>query len=91
MSSRPSGPSEAITMLLWHENGLRTESIIVRSDKDEAYSVLLSKAEELSQSFSLDATKKQTGAKAMTAKVSVLRVSYWVAVSLDAACASDGC
>ncbi|KAF8972300.1 hypothetical protein BDZ97DRAFT_1020038 [Flammula alnicola] len=38
-------------------------------DQDKAYSVLLEKAEALSGSFSLDATQKQTGAKAMVLKV----------------------
>ncbi len=62
----------------------------VCSDEDKAYSVLLSKAETLSRLFILDATKKQTGAKAMVVKVSVHRVLYQVAISHNAACPPDG-
>ncbi len=48
--------------------------IQICSDNDIAYSVLLSKAEELSQSFSLDTNQKQRGAKAMVVKVSASNI-----------------
>ncbi|KAK0449543.1 uncharacterized protein EV420DRAFT_773976 [Desarmillaria tabescens] len=41
------------------------------SDEDKGYWVLLSKTEALSMPFSLDATQKQTGAKAMVAKLAL--------------------
>ncbi|KAK0214301.1 hypothetical protein IW262DRAFT_1405480 [Armillaria fumosa] len=41
------------------------------SDEDKAYWVLLSKTEALSRSFSLDASQKQTGAKAMIVKLAL--------------------
>ncbi|PBK80839.1 hypothetical protein ARMGADRAFT_820551 [Armillaria gallica] len=43
--------------------------IQICSDNDIAYPVLLSKAEELSQSFGLDTNQKQRGAKAMVVKL----------------------
>ncbi|KAK0229978.1 hypothetical protein EDD85DRAFT_126609 [Armillaria nabsnona] len=45
--------------------------IQVCSDEDKVYSVLLSEAETLSRLFVLDATKKQTGAKAMVVKLAL--------------------
>ncbi|KAK0478000.1 kinase-like domain-containing protein [Armillaria luteobubalina] len=41
------------------------------SDEDKAYWVLLSKTEALSRSYSLDASQKQTGAKAMIVKLAL--------------------
>ncbi|KAK0447174.1 hypothetical protein EV421DRAFT_1901297 [Armillaria borealis] len=54
---------------------IQWESILVCSEKDEVYSVLLSKAEELSRPFSPDATKKQAGARAMAAKLALQMVA----------------
>ncbi|KAK0432165.1 uncharacterized protein EV420DRAFT_1772379 [Desarmillaria tabescens] len=45
------------------------------SDEDKAYWVLLSKTEALSMPFSLDATQKQTGAKAMVVKLALQMVA----------------
>ncbi|KAK0460630.1 uncharacterized protein EV420DRAFT_1533223, partial [Desarmillaria tabescens] len=56
----------------WLEDGhVRRQRILVCSDEDKAYSVLLSKAEALSRPFRLDATKEQTGAKAMAVKLAL--------------------
>ncbi len=56
------------------------EPVVVCSEEDIAYSVLLEKAEDLSRPFSLDVTKKQTGAKAIIVKVSVRRVPLRITV-----------
>ncbi|KAK0449548.1 uncharacterized protein EV420DRAFT_774973 [Desarmillaria tabescens] len=47
----------------------------VCSDRDVDYSVLLSEAEALSMPVSLDATRKQTGAKAMAMKLALQMVA----------------
>ncbi|PBK63948.1 hypothetical protein ARMSODRAFT_1088300 [Armillaria solidipes] len=47
------------------------EPVVVCSEEDIAYSVLLEQAEDLSRPFSLDLTKKQTGAKAIIMKLAL--------------------
>ncbi|KAK0473900.1 hypothetical protein IW261DRAFT_1502130, partial [Armillaria novae-zelandiae] len=55
----------------WLENGqVRQQTVLVCSEEDEAYSVLLLKAEDLSRPLKLDATKEQTNANAMAVRVS---------------------
>ncbi|PBK63953.1 hypothetical protein ARMSODRAFT_1023587 [Armillaria solidipes] len=56
----------------WLEDGhVRKQRILVCSEGDKAYSVLLSKAEDFSRSLRLDATKEQTGAKAMAVRLAL--------------------
>ncbi|KAK0237571.1 hypothetical protein EDD85DRAFT_789728 [Armillaria nabsnona] len=54
----------------WVQDGhIRQESILICSNENKVYFVLLAKAEALSRPFSLDANKKQTGTKAMAVKM----------------------
>ncbi|KAK0470663.1 hypothetical protein IW261DRAFT_1003243 [Armillaria novae-zelandiae] len=60
----------------WFKNELvRKQRVLVCSDEDRAYSVLLSKAESLSSPLKLDATKEQTNAKAMAVKLALQMVT----------------
>ncbi|KAK0227660.1 hypothetical protein IW262DRAFT_548931 [Armillaria fumosa] len=60
----------------WLENGqVQKRRILVCSSEDEAYSVLLSKAEDLSHPLILDATKEQTNAKAMAVRLALQMVT----------------
>ncbi|KAK0460617.1 uncharacterized protein EV420DRAFT_1762828 [Desarmillaria tabescens] len=60
----------------WLDDGLvRRERVLVCSDEDKAYLVLLEKAEDLSRPLRLDVTKKQTGAKAMAVKLALHMVA----------------
>lgn len=77
-----------------NEEGLaQFENIQVCSDKDEAFSVLLSEAEQLGQTSRLDMTTMQKGAAAMAAKVSLHRLLSRIVVSppLLACTADDFC
>ncbi|KAK0459353.1 uncharacterized protein EV420DRAFT_1539752, partial [Desarmillaria tabescens] len=51
--------------LVGQDDAVKEQDIRVCSDEDTAYSSLLSRAEELSQSIRLDVTRKQEGAAAM--------------------------
>ncbi|PBK86449.1 hypothetical protein ARMGADRAFT_536577 [Armillaria gallica] len=56
----------------WLEYGhVRKQRVLVCSDGDKAYSVLLSKAEDFSRPLRLDATKEQTGANAMAVRLAL--------------------
>ncbi|KAK0194689.1 hypothetical protein F5146DRAFT_1037109, partial [Armillaria mellea] len=52
-----------------------SKPVVVCSEEDIAYSVLLEKAEDLSRPFSLDVTKKQTGSKAIIVKLALQMVA----------------
>ncbi|KAK0227646.1 hypothetical protein IW262DRAFT_1454814 [Armillaria fumosa] len=63
----------------WLENGeVQNQPILVCSDENKAYSVLLSKAEDLSSPLKLDATKEQTNAKAMAVRLALQMVTTGV-------------
>ncbi|KAK0229979.1 hypothetical protein EDD85DRAFT_957105 [Armillaria nabsnona] len=56
----------------WLEDGrVRQQRVLVCSEGDKAYSVLLSKAEDFSRPLRLDATKEQTGTKAMAVRLAL--------------------
>ncbi|KAK0229206.1 hypothetical protein EDD85DRAFT_139180 [Armillaria nabsnona] len=60
----------------WPEDGqVRQQRVLVCSDEDNAYSVLLSKAKDFSRPLKLDATKEQTNAKAMAVKLALQMVT----------------
>lgn len=69
---------EVTSISTWYGRSSRWVLVQVCSDGDKPYSVLLSTVEGLSQ---LDATRKQTGAKAMAVWISLHPVSYEVAIS----------
>ncbi|KAK0470370.1 uncharacterized protein EV420DRAFT_110267 [Desarmillaria tabescens] len=62
-----------ITFVRKNEQGI--ERTATCSDEDLAYSVLLSKAEELSRPICLDATKRQEGAAAMAVKLALQMIT----------------
>ncbi|KAK0227650.1 hypothetical protein IW262DRAFT_548517 [Armillaria fumosa] len=60
----------------WLKNGeVQNQHVLVCSDEDKAYLVLLSKAESLSSPLKLDATKEQTNANAMAVKLALQMVT----------------
>ncbi|KAK0493339.1 hypothetical protein EDD18DRAFT_1179626 [Armillaria luteobubalina] len=60
----------------WLENGqVRKQRVLVCSNEVEAYSVLLSTAEDFSRPLKLDATKEQTHAKAMAVRLALQMVT----------------
>ncbi|PBK63951.1 hypothetical protein ARMSODRAFT_522200 [Armillaria solidipes] len=70
--SQTGGFNLAVVRQTETENGRKSwVPIQVCSDEDKAYSVFLSKAEALSRPFTLDATEKQTGAKAMVIQLAL--------------------
>ncbi|KAK0460615.1 uncharacterized protein EV420DRAFT_219994 [Desarmillaria tabescens] len=74
--SEVQGDFDVTVVRKWLEDGrVLWEPVVVCSEEDRAYSVLLEKAEELSRPFSLDATEKQTGAKAMAVKLALQMVA----------------
>ncbi len=75
----------------WPEDGqVQQQRVLVCSDQDEAYSVLLSKAKDFSRPLKLDATKEQTNAKAMAVRVSLHLASNYGAILHNVARVADG-
>ncbi len=69
---------------------VRRQRVLICSEGDKAYLVLLSKAEDFSRPLRLDATKEQTGAIAMAVRVSLRLTHNYVDVSHNVARVADG-